>query len=404
LISCQQVDPAEVLLLPTPTAAPTVAATIEKMPATVADFEAFRVAVEEARLTDRADLVNDFLAQVEQIPIAEGNRAIFLYRGDANQVFLTGDMNNWTPGVEDVFTRVIGSNLWWLSAEYEPDARLDYQIVVNGETQLDPLNSHTALSETDFKSELAMPAYQLPPELVPSGVTYPAGKLSDHTLDSAFLGETRTYFVYEPASQLIGAPLPTLYVHDGTNFLNIVDMTELLDRMIAEREIPPMLVVFIPPIDRQNEYNRNAVYTNFVASELVPAVRDQYNADPDPAHTGMLGTALSAVAALQLALDRPDIFGLVALQSGPFGMDDAAIVNELSLMQPLPLQFFIRVGRYETAVGGDSAENDILAANRRLVAFLGEKGYEYDYAEYPEGHSWGFWRTQIGDALRFLYD
>ena len=49
-------------------------------------------------------------------------------------------------------------------------------------------------------------------------------------------------------------------------------------------------------------------------------------------------------------------------------------------------------------------ENNLLELNRRLAAFLREKGYDFEYAELPAGHSWGFRQAQIGDALRFLYD
>lgn len=389
-------------------AAPVVTETIVDSVAVTDDalamFTAFMQSAEAARIADRSFLVNNYVTSLPEVPVTGGKQAIFLYRGDANRVQLSGDMNNWTPGEGDEFTRLVGSSLWWLAAEYESDARLDYRLIVDGVAQLDPLNPHTILGSDGLHSELAMPNYVPPSELMAGDAVYPTGTISDHTIDSTYLGRTRTYFVYEPAGQLIGAKLPSLYVQDGTDYMNIVDMPAILDRLIAEREIPPVLVVFVPPIDRPNEYDRDDTYTNFIAEELLPAVRNRYDTDPDPAKAGTFGSAEGGLAALHLATTRPDLFGLVATQSGTFGMNDGAIIAELSLAEALPLKLHLSVGRYETAVGGNSAENNLLDLNRRLAAFLREKEYDFTYAEHAAGHSWGFWQAGIGDALRFLYD
>ena len=66
-------------------------------------------------------------------------RAIFLYRGPATLVALAGDMNGWTPS--EAFTPVSGTNLFFLSREYESDARVDYKFVLNDKEWIfDPMN------------------------------------------------------------------------------------------------------------------------------------------------------------------------------------------------------------------------------------------------------------------------
>ncbi|MCO5182534.1 MAG: alpha/beta hydrolase-fold protein [Anaerolineae bacterium] len=402
--ACQPVDDIDLGVTPLVTEAAIAGTGTVDTNNALAAFTTFLQSAEAARIADRPFLVNNYVTTLPEAPLTAGKQAVFLYRGDANRVQLTGDMNNWSPGETDDFTRLVGSSLWWLAAEYESDARLDYRLIVDGVAQLDPLNPHTILGSDGLHSELKMPDYAAPPELAPTDAVYPAGTISDFIIDSAYLGRTRTYFVYEPAGQLVGAKLPSLYVHDGTDYMNIVDMPAILDRLIAERDIPPLLVVFVPPIDRPNEYDRDDAYTNFIAEELLPAVRNRFDTDPDPARTGTLGSAEGGLAALHLATSRPDLFGLVATQSGMFGLNNGAIITELSLAEALPLKLHLAVGRYETAVGGNSAENDLLELNRRLAAFLREKGYDFEYAELPAGHSWGFWQAQIGDALRFLYD
>jgi enterochelin esterase-like enzyme len=34
---------------------------------------------------------------------------------------------------------------------------------------------------------------------------------------------------------------------------------------------------------------------------------------------------------------------------------------------------------------------------------LAEKGYDFVYKEYPEGHTWGNWRRHLIDALIHFY-
>ncbi len=44
-------------------------------------------------------------------------------------------------------------------------------------------------------------------------------------------------------------------------------------------------------------------------------------------------------------------------------------------------------------------EIDFVAANRRFRDVLSEGGYDFEYREYPEGHTWGNWRRHVADAL-----
>lgn len=84
-------------------------------------------------------------------------------------------------------------------------------------------------------------------------------------------------------------------------------------------------------------------------------------------------------------------------------MDDAAVIQLIAARpQPLPARFHLVVGTYETTVGGNDQEGNLLAANQRLVAMLESQGVVYRYTELPDGHRWGLWQRQLGAALHFL--
>ncbi|MEM9865859.1 MAG: alpha/beta hydrolase-fold protein, partial [Myxococcota bacterium] len=71
-----------------------------------------------------------------------------------------------------------------------------------------------------------------------------------------------------------------------------------------------------------------------------------------------------------------------------------------------PIRLCVDIGTYETTVGPGmlpAAETDFLAANRRLRTVLAERGYDFVYAEYPEGHTWGNWRAHLIEGLRYFF-
>jgi enterochelin esterase family protein len=295
--------------------------------------------------------------------------------------------------------------MWYYAAEFEPNARLDYKFVLNGaDYRLDPLNPNTVRGGFGENSELVMPEYQRPPELLPTAEEIPAGTVSSHTLNSSYLNHTRTFYVYQPPGQLVGAKLPAVYFNDGTDFLNIIDAPAILDRLIAGRQIPPVIAVFVLPVIRSEDYTLNENYAHFMALELVPFIQANFDADPAPEKTAVLGPSLGGLAAVHTAVLHPDVFGLAAGQSGAYSVNDGALLRRIAGQGAPGVKFYLVVGSYETAVSGSSDEGNLLEANRQLADILEDKGYPYLYEELPQGHSWGLWQSTIGRALGYLLE
>jgi len=47
---------------------------------------------------------------------------------------------------------------------------------------------------------------------------------------------------------------------------------------------------------------------------------------------------------------------------------------------------------------------DALGSSRKMASVLEAKGYQYLYAEYPEGHNWVNWRARISHILKFFFN
>lgn len=410
LAACEIVNP-----LIDPTAIPILTPTVELKPDptpnsnTVAGFDQFLDEIKDARQDDRQQLVDRYTARLTQTPLTRGNQAVFLWRGTAFSVHLVGDMNNWLPEESSMLTRIEGTDLWYLTVDYEENARLDYQLVIDGENwQLDPLNPNRILGQTGPNSELTMSAYEMPPELAPSVDENPSGTLSTHTLESSHLNQTRTFFVYVPSSQLIGEQMPTVYVNDGSNYLNLIDTPAILDNLIAQQLIPPVVAVFIPPISENHDYVLDSPYLDFLTKELVPFVQRTYGTDRDPAKTVIVGSALGGMSAVNTVVTSPSVFGLAAGFSADVPQGGIVLLNRVRRGDPQKTRLYLAVGTYETAVDtGTNVEAEIktsnlLSANQELAELLADLGYDHQYEERPEGHSWGLWRGSVGRALIYL--
>lgn len=406
VVACQEgllLDPTSTAPPPTQPPTPTLPPTPD--PYSGIGFDAFLAQVEGALLRDRPGLINPYLAQLPSAPLVDGERVIFIYQGsNARTVQVAGDMSGWDPAGGPQLRQIEGTDLWVGEASYEIDARLDYKFVINGQNWiLDPLNPRTVPGGFGPNSELAMPGYVEPAEIQPATTPVPAGTLTEHTLDSTFLEQTRTFYVYSPASTLVGAKLPTVVIHDGGEYISLIEAPAILDRLIAAGEIPPLVTVFVPPVSRNIEYDRNDAYVQFLADELIPFIQAQYDTDPDPTKTGNIGASLGGLLAVYAALTRPDVFGLAGGYSGAYSLGRDAVVEQVLRGEVRPVRFYLVVGTYETAVSRNEQEGNLLAANQRFVQALEMRSYGYKYVETPQGHSWGLWRDYLGDGLRFLY-
>lgn len=363
----------------------------------------------ELKPDQRQEQVNRYMAQVNVAPIVGEGSAIFLWQGAADSVAITGGMNNWDPSRELPLTRLEGSDLWHLHLNFEPDARLDYKFVINSENLLlDPLNPEIGPGEAGPRSVLKMPGYQTPIELIEEANTEQRGTLTTHTLQSVNLDQLRTFIVYEPAGQIVGEKLPSLYINDGGNYLNLINSPAILDTLIAKREIPPLIVVFLPPVLANEDYNQNDDYVSFLADELVPNIQAAFEADPTPGLTGIMGSGLGGGAALYAAVTRPDVFGLAAAHSSIFVSSGDELLHPRGrdrVVQDLPRPeiVYMVVGSYEDAVPINGDERNLAEDNRLLASSLVAAGQPVIFEQIPEGHSWGSWQGTFGRALKTLY-
>ncbi len=341
----------------------------------------------------RAALLDDFIRSTPFFPLPEDSAALFLYRGKADSVSMAGDMTGWGAAPAPL-TRIPGTGVWYRRIPLEPDARIEYKLVVDGQWMTDPLNPHDASGPFGSNSELRMPAYAVRFDSARDPYI-PQGTLFDTTFNCSYSAKPRPIRMYMPPGYETGdRRYPLLLFQDGSDYIRYVGAPAILDRLIHEKQMGPVLALFVPPLERGREYSGDlrGEYIRFIAGTLVPWAESRFRTLADPSKRAVLGASDGGNISLCIGLRHPGLFGCVVAHSSNVQED---IRDAFRDGPEKKLRFYMDLGKYDIPV--------LIPRVRECVSVLRSRGYDVVYREYPEGHNWGFWRAHLGDALILFF-
>jgi enterochelin esterase family protein len=336
----------------------------------------------------------------------------------------------WTPYSTEQpddykMTHMSDTDLWYKTLRVQKGARFLYQLSPNdtlsrspnsqryATAQFDPLNSKRRPDDPNVTRYEVVSIAELPgapPQ--PWAVARPgiaAGKVDEHRIKSVFLNNERDIAIYTPASYQRGNhPYDLLVLLDETTYKTQVPAPAILDNLIAEKKIAPLVAVLVnyPDMEARNrELGCNLQFAEFLCKELLPWIGENYHVTHDPARVTVGGLSLGGLAAAYVAMRNPEMFGNVLAQSGSFWWapkrDDGEEPNWLARQyvesRRLPLRFFLEAGTFENDIIGSGGQ--ILETSRHLRDVLLAKGYEVHYQEFVGGHDYLSWRGSLADGL-----
>jgi enterochelin esterase family protein len=332
--------------------------------------------------------------------IAEDSILTLLYRGRARHVFVAGDLNGWEPG-RDEMNRVPGTDLFALSWKLDPAARIEYKLVVDSAWILDPLNPLRAAGGFGENSEARMPRYRFPAESVTRGV--PHGNIDTTSFTGPAPARRTTVYVYLPPGYRSGTErYPVLYVTDGGEYLSRASMNVVLDNLIAQGEIVPLIAVFIEPASdpedprtntRMSDYALNDRFIDALSEVLRPLLMKRYRMLEGPRNTGIMGASMGGLIATYAAFTHPETFGLCAAQSPSYQWGNDTLITIIRSGPVKNFRMYLSTGTIRDAERRARIMRDIMR----------EKGYAITYAECPESHNWLNWRGRLGEILRTFW-
>jgi enterochelin esterase-like enzyme len=241
----------------------------------------------------------------------------------------------------------------------------------------------------------------------------PAGRVEKRRFRSAALNNEREIAIYLPPSYSPRAePYPLLVLFDEDSYLSLVPTPTILDNLISEARIPPVVALLIgnAPGARDRELPCNPEFSRALVTELLPWAHRLYNFTSDPRHTVVAGSSAGGLAAACSGLWHPEAFGNILAQSGAFhrtppsgsdatdsGSEPNWVARQFISSPKKPLRFYLDAGSAEfNATGG---ADSILFCARTLRDVLRAKGYEVHFQEFAGDHDYLGWRGTLADGL-----
>ena len=228
----------------------------------------------------------------------------------------------------------------------------------------------------------------------------------------------------------------TYLLHGGggnqTDWVQLGNMQQIVDKGIREGHIAPMIVVM--PDAEMTYYLNNAKgeyqYEDYFIKELLPHIEKNYKVRAEKDYRALAGLSMGGFGALLYALHHPDLFAACSAMSAGVRTDDE--VNKMTQTE------FLR--RYRSAVGDlkegekritefwnqnsilylvqnlpenqkkavrfwlDCGDDDelLFRGNSLLHIALREQKIPHEFRMRNGGHTWEYWRTGLPDALHFI--
>lgn len=258
----------------------------------------------------------------------------------------------------------------------------------------------TATAQTRLTRDPQPPAkYSLGPDSLPQK-DVPKGKLSDPVLfKSKVIKDTvRKYWVYVPAQYDGKKPANVLVFHDGARAINpngVLRVPVVLDNLIAKKQIPVTIGIFITPgqrgdtfpdsIGTGNPNNRDREYdvltddfAKMLIDEILPEVGKTYKLATEPENRAIGGASSGGICAFTVAWERPKEFRNVISLIGSFTDIHGGHVypDLIKKADKKPLRVFLQDGELDNR-SPQRPTYDWHLQNLKMIDVFNEKGYDY---------------------------
>ncbi len=359
-------------------------------------------------LQERDVLVKKFVKEYTQTPVIDSDTVFGLYwYGKAKEVLITGDLQSaWSAPENMKFVNCGDSSFYYISYTVPADARLDYQFIIDSVYMTDPRNPVITPSGFGPHSQVAMPGFHSDPDLN-FNAAIQHGRIDSmyfKSRDTSIL--SRPLKVYLPPGYDSLSDLPVLYVMDGLEALVYMAYPNVLDNLIAANKIEPVIVVFVPPVDRGGEYlgKKDGIFLDGLCRDIVPMIDSTYKTSKLAGKRGITGISAGGHFALLALFSRSDVFGCGAGQSPTITSEISRALKKLiGKGTDLPsLRIYFDVGRYDLGQGYLDTRT-FLEANSDFHIELEKQNIPHQFNIVDDGHEWANWRERTGEILEYFF-
>jgi enterochelin esterase-like enzyme len=266
---------------------------------------------------------------------------------------------------------------------------------------------------------------------------FPMGKVIEQVnMESKILKIAVNYAVYLPPDyEKSSRSYPVVYLLHGfsdneTAWIQFGEVQQTLDRAIANRDIPPMIIVM--PDGKVswyiNDYNGKNRYEDMIFEEFIPFIDKTYRTRATKEYRAVSGLSMGGYGSLIWSLHHPEMFSACAAFSAGIFTDEeiktmpverynnfySKLFGEnkaenritehwkknsvLELMNSLPKEQIEKVKYYI-----DCGDDDFLfQGNSNLHIIMRNRNISHEFRIRDGSHNWTYWRTNLPEGLMFI--
>jgi enterochelin esterase family protein len=299
--------------------------------------------------------------------------------------------------------------VWSLTTAPLQPAVHAYALAVDGSPIMDPLNGSVDANFVFLTNVVRVPGST--PQLWDT-TDVPHGVVHHHIYRSAVIrglpDGTEDYYVYTPPGYDAGGRkrYPVLYLLHGwsslaDSWLSGGQANLILDNLIAQHRALPMIVVmplgygdlsFVTKgFSQWNDEARIALnlglFSDALLSEIIPQVEAGYRVYASREDRAIAGLSMGGGESLLIGLNHQDLFAWVG------GFSSAVVYASFDGL--FPKLDSSKAGPLRLLWVACGTEDDLIANDRKFVAWLRTKGIQPTAIETPGIHNWPVWRDNL---------
>ena len=267
-------------------------------------FDDFIKTLDKTAVGNRQKIAEQFMAKVDKTPIVEGERVHFVWFGKADTVMIEGELqNSWA--IPKMMTRIDcgAKDLFYSSYTVPSDAFLQYLYTVDRQKTVDAKNPRVTKG-FDFtdRNFFSMPGFVESPNLKDR---HDIGKGS--VVQWVFKTQHAPFtnmpiWIYTPYGYSKDKKYPVLYVYDGSSAVYTRPLINVVNNLIHDKTIEPIVMVFVGVEDRWTEYvSESKEFAKLMTEELVPFIEKNFQVANTPDKRAIIGASASGHGAIVTA-------------------------------------------------------------------------------------------------------
>jgi enterochelin esterase family protein len=179
---------------------------------------------------------------------------------------------------------------------------------------------------------------------------------------------------------------------------------QILDNLIAEKKMPPMIVAMpfgyaYPPIQGVAGDKQRADFEKDLTDNIIPFGQGNYRVFTDREHRALVGLSMGGGQALNIGLRRLDLFSRVggfsaAVPRGAAGQSSFkdVVADAKKVNSSLKLLWI-----------GCGTEDGLFAPNKEFSEFLKTSGITHTFHPSGGAHTWSVWRKYLLEVAPKLW-